>query len=81
MLATSARSQLLAIEYGWGERHKMAGSEPMRVLPIPGNKYLPKEYMWIYAPRDELELAVVERFVIAGVRYMTGVEDVRTVTW
>lgn len=36
------------------------------------NRYIPNEYIWIYAPRDEEELAVVEKIVVAAISYMTG---------
>lgn len=67
------------IERGWGERHQLSGSVGLQVLPgLPQKARLPKEYIWIYAPRDQQELAVVERIVIAGAKYMTGSKDVRS---
>jgi len=58
------------ITHGWGERHKLSGSYPMRF--INRTSYLPKEYVWLYAPRDERELAVVEQILIASIGYMTS---------
>lgn len=40
---------LSVIEKGWGERHPLSG-----VVSV-----LPKEYLILYAPRDEEELQVV----------------------
>lgn len=56
------------IEKGWGERHPLSGA---RAIGIP------KEYIGIYAPRDEEELAIVEKIVIAAVSYMTGQADIQ----
>ncbi|KIJ57873.1 hypothetical protein HYDPIDRAFT_120246 [Hydnomerulius pinastri MD-312] len=55
----------LVIEHGWGERH-----------PLSGTKALPKEYLLIYAPRDDEELEVVDRIIVATIGYMTGRRDV-----
>lgn len=60
------------IERGWGERHKVAGSPGLWLLPLSINRYLPKEYIWLYAPRNEQELVVIERIVMASIAYMTG---------
>jgi len=57
----------LVVEKGWGERHPLSG-----VIPI-----LPKEYLIIYAPRDEEELQVVERVIVASIGYMTNNRDVK----
>ncbi|KZP22935.1 hypothetical protein FIBSPDRAFT_665193, partial [Athelia psychrophila] len=54
----------LLIERGWGERH-----------PLSGTRIIPKEYLLIYAPRDEEELGVVERILVASIGYMTGSRD------
>ncbi|KAH7915649.1 hypothetical protein BJ138DRAFT_1109523 [Hygrophoropsis aurantiaca] len=55
----------LAIERGWGERH-----------PLSGTIALPKEYLLVYAPRNDEELDVVERIVVATIGYMTGTKEV-----
>ncbi|KIJ59876.1 hypothetical protein HYDPIDRAFT_117967 [Hydnomerulius pinastri MD-312] len=55
----------LVIERGWGERH-----------PLSGTKALPKEYLLIYSPRDDEELEVVDRIIVATIGYMTGRRDV-----
>ncbi len=56
------------IERNWGERHKLSGAK------ILG---LPKEYIWIYAPRDEEELEVVEKILTASIGFMTGSGNVK----
>ncbi|KIJ66707.1 hypothetical protein HYDPIDRAFT_174095 [Hydnomerulius pinastri MD-312] len=53
------------IENGWGERHPLAGSH-----------FLPKEYMLLYAPRDDEELAMVERCMRAAIGYMANTHTV-----
>ena len=65
------------IERGWGERHGLSGSRGLRALPVFAAAKLPKEYIWIYAPRDEQELAVVEKILVGAVRYMTGTQDIK----
>jgi hypothetical protein len=53
------------IERGWGERHPLSG------------KILPSEYLLIYAPRDEEELGIVERIILAAIAYNTNTRDVK----
>ncbi|KAJ7127102.1 hypothetical protein C8R44DRAFT_113919 [Mycena epipterygia] len=53
-----------AIELGWAERHPLSGVS--RILPLPNN------YLLVYAPRNEEELDVVERIIVASIGYMTG---------
>lgn len=38
---------------------------------------IPSEYIMIYAPRTEAEIQTVMDIVAAGVKFMTGCEDVR----
>jgi hypothetical protein len=38
---------------------------------------IPVEYLLIYAPRTEAEIETVMQIVSAGVKFMTGREDVR----
>lgn len=54
------------IDQGRGERHPMSGS-----------RLLVKEYVTIYAPRDDEELRIVEAIMKASIGYMTGTRDVR----
>ena len=56
----------LVIERNWGERHGLSGAW----------FGLPREYTWIYAPRDEEELAVVEKLMVAGTGFMTNAKAV-----
>ncbi|KAH8601250.1 hypothetical protein B0O99DRAFT_502137 [Bisporella sp. PMI_857] len=48
------------IEAKWGERMTLAGT------------LMPQEYLIIYTPRNETELAVVRSIVDASIRFMTG---------
>lgn len=61
--------RVLVIEKGWGERHPLSGVS--NIIPLP------KEYLIIYAPRDEEELEVVERIMLAAVGFMTTSPDVK----
>lgn len=74
-----AHTCTVVIERGWGERHKLSGSRALRALPIPEAAKLPKEYIWIYAPRDVEELAVVQKIILAGARFMTNSRDIKYV--
>ncbi|KAJ6607404.1 hypothetical protein B0H10DRAFT_2227936 [Mycena sp. CBHHK59/15] len=56
------------IELGWAERHPLSGVS--RVFPLP------KNYLLVYAPRDEEELQVVERILVASIGYMTASHSV-----
>jgi hypothetical protein len=38
---------------------------------------IPSEYILIYAPRTEAEVKTVMDIIAAGVKFMTGREDVR----
>ncbi|KAJ7034940.1 hypothetical protein C8F04DRAFT_1099558 [Mycena alexandri] len=57
-----------AIDLGWAERHPLSGVS--RILPLPNN------YLLVYAPRDDEELEVVERIIVASIGYMTGSRSV-----
>lgn len=61
---------------GWGQRHPLDGSRIMKRFGGPG-KYLPREYMLIYAPRNDAELQTVMRIVRASVGYMANTRDVK----
>jgi len=52
------------IEGKWGERMTLAGT------------LVPHEYLLIYTPRTEQEVAVVKCIVAAAIRFMTGGLDV-----
>ncbi|KAF8207632.1 hypothetical protein K438DRAFT_1575800 [Mycena galopus ATCC 62051] len=57
-----------AVDLGWAERHPLSGVS--RFVPLPNT------YLLVYAPRDEEELAVVERILVASMGYMTGSRSV-----
>jgi hypothetical protein len=58
----SERDALVILENGWGERHPLAG--------VPG--LLPSTYLYIYPPRDEMELKVVEMLLEASIQHMSN---------
>ncbi|PLB47948.1 hypothetical protein P170DRAFT_476601 [Aspergillus steynii IBT 23096] len=61
---------------GWGQRHSLSGATVPKA--ITGRVLeLPSEYVLIYAPRTEVEVAFVMEVVKASVKYMTGSEDLR----
>ncbi|KAL2007592.1 hypothetical protein VTN00DRAFT_9030 [Thermoascus crustaceus] len=62
---------------GWGQRHALDGSRIMKRFGGPG-KYLPREYILIYAPRNDAELQTVLRIVRASVGYMANTRDVKS---
>jgi hypothetical protein len=55
----------VVLERGWGQRHPLAQGGWMR-------RYVPKEFMMVYAPRDEKELEVVARIVEAAAWWVAG---------
>jgi len=55
----------LVIEQGWGERH-----------PISGRVFLPKEYLFIYAPLTAEDVRIHGLIMRAAIKYMTGRGDV-----
>ena len=57
----------LMIEKGWGERQPLARGGWCR-------KFVPREFMLIYAPRDEEEVEVVARIIAAGIWWVSGVD-------
>ncbi|KAJ7727326.1 hypothetical protein DFH07DRAFT_852051 [Mycena maculata] len=57
-----------AIDLGWAERHPLSGVS--RIFPLSSG------YLLVYAPRDEEELDVVERIIVASIGYMTGSRSV-----
>ncbi|KAJ7035261.1 hypothetical protein C8F04DRAFT_1344904 [Mycena alexandri] len=62
-LALAAQDGKQVLEKGWGQRHPLAG---------PGVPGPPTEWTFIYAPRDEGEVKVVETIVEASIGYMTN---------
>ncbi|KAJ6578113.1 hypothetical protein B0H19DRAFT_1020536 [Mycena capillaripes] len=62
-LALAAQDGKQVVEKGWGQRHPLAG---------PGVPGPPTEWTFVYAPRDEEEVKVVETIVEASIGYMTN---------
>ncbi len=60
-LILSASDAKAAIEAGWGERH-----------PLAGSLGLPITYLYVYPPRDEVELGTVRRLLNAAIEHMGG---------
>lgn len=54
-----------AIDNGWGERHGLAGS------PL-----LPLTYLFVYSPRDSLEVSVASSLLNAAISHMVGPDAV-----
>lgn len=50
-----------AIEAGWGERHALAG-----------RLGLPQTYLFVYSPRDEVELATTQTLLEAAISFMSA---------
>lgn len=50
------------IQSGWGERHPLSGAA-MNILP--------NTYLYVYPPRDDAELEIVERLLAASIAHMT----------
>ncbi|OQD80015.1 hypothetical protein PENANT_c040G05803 [Penicillium antarcticum] len=65
------------IDAGWGQRHAFSGSSAMTYLSLGTRPDIPAEYLLIYAPRTEVEIETVMQIIAAGVKFMTGREDVR----
>ncbi|KAF2866742.1 hypothetical protein BDV95DRAFT_504317 [Massariosphaeria phaeospora] len=57
----------LVIENGWGERHPLARGGWFR-------RFVPKEFMLVYAPRSEAEVDVVMSMVAASVWWVSGMD-------
>jgi hypothetical protein len=57
----------LVIANGWGERHPLARGGWCR-------KFVPREFMLVYAPRDEAEVDIVTRIIAAGVWWISGID-------
>lgn len=57
----------LVLENGWGERHPLARGGWCR-------RFVPREFVLIYAPRDEDEVEIMMRIVAASVWWVSGVD-------
>ncbi|KAJ5172804.1 hypothetical protein N7492_005397 [Penicillium capsulatum] len=65
------------IDAGWAQRHGFAGTKAMTFFALGTRENIPSEYILIYAPRTEAEVATVMEIVTASVKNMSGREDVR----
>ncbi|KAJ6090553.1 hypothetical protein N7486_009368 [Penicillium sp. IBT 16267x] len=65
------------IEAGWGQRHGFSGRTALSVLSFGTMNDIPAEFLMIYAPRNDAEIATFMQIVEAGIKYTTGHEDVR----
>jgi hypothetical protein len=57
----------LMLENGWGERHPLARGGWCR-------RFVPKEFVLIYAPRDDAELDMVMQIVAASIWWVSGID-------
>ncbi|KAH9865573.1 hypothetical protein J1614_009158 [Plenodomus biglobosus] len=57
----------LIMRKGWGERHPLARGGWCR-------RFVPREFMLVYAPRDEAEVDIVSRIIAAGVWWASGID-------
>ena len=57
----------LMLENGWGERHPLARGGWCR-------RFVPKEFVLIYAPRDEQEVDIVMKIVAASIWWVSGID-------
>lgn len=55
----------VVLENGWGERHPLAKGGWMA-------KYVPREFVMVYSPRNSTELAVVCRIIEAAGFWVSG---------
>jgi len=59
----------VVLERGWGQRHPLARGGWL-------GRFVPREFVMVYAPRDERELRVVGRVVEAAAWWVGGREIV-----
>jgi hypothetical protein len=57
----------LMIAHGWGERHPLARGGWCR-------KFVPREFVLVYAPRDEAEVEITRKIIAAGVWWVSGID-------
>ncbi|EUC39665.1 hypothetical protein COCMIDRAFT_10268 [Bipolaris oryzae ATCC 44560] len=56
----------LIMAHGWGERHPLARGGWCR-------KFVPREFMLVYAPRDDEEVEIVTKIVAASIWWVSGI--------
>ncbi|USP74429.1 hypothetical protein yc1106_01703 [Curvularia clavata] len=57
----------LMMAHGWGERHPLARGGWCR-------KFVPREFMLVYAPRDDEEVEIVTKIIAASVWWVSGID-------
>lgn len=57
----------LMLETGWGERHPLARGGWCR-------RFVPKEFVLVYAARDEDEVEIIMRIVAASIWWVSGID-------
>jgi len=53
------------LDHGWGQRHPLAKGGWMK-------KYVPREFVMVYAPRNQAEVEIVARIIEAAAWWVTG---------
>lgn len=64
------------IDAGWAQRHPLSGSPLLKPASGSGKPFLSSEYVFIYAPRNDEEVGVVMKIIVASIKYMTGAKEV-----
>lgn len=55
----------ILLESGWGERHPLSGGGWL-------TRFVPREFVMVYAPRDEADIETVLRIVCASAWWVGG---------
>lgn len=55
------------IARGWGERHPLARGGWCR-------KFVPREFVLVYAPRDKDEVEIITKIIAAGIWWVSGID-------
>ena len=79
-LYVSPADARVLIEKCWAERHRLAvpddGWLKIKKLSAVGSTYL-----MIYGPRDEEEMEILRLILENSIRYMTGRDNVKSLSW
>lgn len=75
-LRYSRRTGKKVIDAGWAQRHPFSGSPILKPASGSGKPFLSSEYVFIYAPRNDEEVGVVMKIIMASIKYMTGAKEV-----